>query len=42
MCEFKVNSLIQTNDGWYTVAGLTHGDKEDFWVIKLDKQGNLK
>ncbi len=37
-------SLIQTTDGGYAVAGYTESkgsDKEDFWVIKLDKQGNL-
>lgn len=37
-------SLIQTNDGGYAVAGSTYskgaGDR-DFWVIKLDKKGNM-
>ena len=36
-------SLIQTTDGGYAVAGatFTKGSGEvDFWVIKLDKQGN--
>jgi hypothetical protein len=36
-------SIIQTNDGGYTIAGFTvledTGDR-DFWVIKLDKDGN--
>ncbi len=37
------DSLIQTTDGGYAVAGITVSKdvgKEDFWVIKLDKQGN--
>ena len=40
-----VRSLIQSTDGGYAVAGLTSSKgagKEDFWVIKLDEQGNLK
>ena len=38
-------SLIQTTDGGYAVAGYTHSKGAggvDFWVIKLDEQGNLK
>ena len=38
-------SLIQTTDGGYAVAGLTYSKGaggDDFWVIKLDEQGNLK
>ena len=38
-------SLIQTTDGGYAVAGGTYSKgagKEDFWIIKLDEQGNLK
>ncbi len=38
-------SLIQTTDGGYAVAGYTESSgarNHDFWVIKLDKQGNLK
>ncbi|MEA3475756.1 MAG: hypothetical protein U9R23_04880, partial [Candidatus Cloacimonadota bacterium] len=37
------NSIIQTTDGGYAVAGDTYskgaGDA-DFWVVKLDKNGN--
>jgi len=36
-------SLIQTTDGGYAVAGWTQSkgaDNLDFWVIKLDEQGN--
>jgi hypothetical protein len=39
------NSLIQTTDGGYAVAGWTASKGAggaDFWVIKLDEQGNLK
>ena len=38
-------SLIQTTDGGYAVAGQTSykgAGGDDFWVIKLDAQGNLK
>jgi hypothetical protein len=39
----EAHSIIQTNDGGYAVAGFTvsedTGDR-DFWVIKLDKDGN--
>ena len=37
------SSLIQTTDGGYVVAGRIDSKgagKEDFWVIKLDEQGN--
>lgn len=39
----EARSIIQTDDGGYTIAGFTvledTGDK-DFWVVKLDKEGN--
>ena len=39
----EAHSIIQTDDGGYVVAGFTvledTGDR-DFWVIKLDKDGN--
>ena len=38
------HSLIQTTDGGYVVAGciVSKGaGGEDFWVIKLDSQGNI-
>ena len=38
-------SLIRTTDGGYAVAGFTSSKGaggEDFWVIKLDAQGNIK
>jgi len=41
----EAHSLIQTTDGGYAVAGHTSSKGaglDDFWVIKLDKQGNLK
>jgi len=40
----SADSLLQTTDGGYAVAGYTYSKgagKEDFWVIKLDEQGNL-
>jgi predicted secreted protein len=39
------NSLIQTTDGGYAVAGFTESKGSggaDFWVIKLDEKENLK
>ncbi|WP_082377284.1 T9SS type A sorting domain-containing protein [Chryseobacterium indologenes] len=46
----KANSVRQTNDGGYIVAGSTHstnGDvsnnhgQEDFWIVKLNSSGNI-
>ena len=40
----EANSLIQTTDGGYAVAGWTQSKgagEEDFWVIKLDEQGKM-
>ena len=46
------NSIRQTNDGGYIVAGYTcsndgdvsgnHGGFEDYWVVKLDSSGNIQ
>lgn len=39
------NSLIQTTDGGYVVAGQTDSygaGADDFWVIKLDEKNNLR
>lgn len=39
----EARSIIQTNDGGYSIAGFTvleDTEDKDFWVIKLDKDGN--
>jgi len=39
----RAYSLIQTSDGGYAVAGCTGSKgagKDDFWLLRLDKQGN--
>ena len=39
------NSIIQTEDGGYAVAGYTESKgagRYDVWVIKLDEEGNVK
>jgi len=39
----EANSIIQTSDGGYVVAGKTASkgaDDDDAWIIKLDKKGN--
>jgi len=43
--EDSVRSLIQTDDGGYALAGITFSfgaGEGDFWIIKLDKKGNLE
>ena len=38
-------SIIQTTDGGFAITGYTESKgagKEDIWVLKLDKDGNLK
>ena len=40
-----VNSIIQTEDGGYALAGYTESKgagRYDAWVIKLDENGNLE
>jgi len=40
----EASSLVQTTDGGYAVAGYTFSKgsgKEDFWIIKLNSQGNI-
>jgi len=40
----EANSIQQTRDGGYIVAGSTESKgvgKEDFWVLKLDKNGEI-
>jgi uncharacterized delta-60 repeat protein len=40
----RAHSLIQTGDGGYAIAGYTFSKgsgKEDFWIIKLNSQGNI-
>ena len=42
--EDWANSIIQTDDGGYAVAGWTKSmgaGKTDVWIVKLDKRGNL-
>ena len=42
--EDWANSIIQTKDGGYMVAGWTKSmgaGKTDVWIVKLDKRGNL-
>ncbi len=47
----EANSIIQTSDGGFIVAGYSnssdgdvtgHHDMEDFWILKLDDSGNLQ
>jgi len=39
------NSIIQTKDGGYIIAGFiwtVYASKQDIWVIKLDENGNIE
>ncbi len=41
--DYEANSIIETGDGGYLVAGDTwsYGNgKSDAWIIKIDKNGN--
>lgn len=49
----KVNSIIQTKDGGYLIAGSSSSDKSgeksedgrgnlDYWIVKLDKDGKIE
>jgi len=41
----EAHSIIQTKDGGYAVAGFTtlaEATRQDVWVIKLDKNGNIE
>jgi hypothetical protein len=43
--EEKANSLIQTSDGGYALAGETRSSivaMPDFWLVKVDSSGNLE
>lgn len=37
--EDRINSMVQTNDGGYLIAGYTYGAGEDSWIMKLDTAG---
>ena len=38
----KANSIIQTDDGGYAVAGAIEANSGDIWIIKLSEKGNLE
>ncbi len=50
-CDDWAESIQQTNDGGYIVAGITYSNDGDvignygergFWVVKLDEEGNIE
>ena len=37
----RANCIQQASDGGYVLAGMTHGNDQDAWLVKMDASGNM-